>query len=404
MTSIYSFIRRVLLILLTATAGCASASTVRTGAPTAGRAESQPRYTAINTDFFGEPMFFDSVHHYQMSMVPEARNYERFAPEQLESISGNLVLLQNSDGGWPKNLDWFKAPVGTSRDDQIRSLQRKPNAPSTLDNRNTWSQLIYLMRVYEQWPDESIKTSFEKGVAYIIKQQHKFSRGWRGADVDAVTYNDDVMAGVLYFLKEALQGNYRLTQGLDDALRSKLRASFDGGLQCVLKTQVRMNGTRTVWGQQHDHSSLSPIPARSFEPAALASLESVNVVRILMSLENPSPEVREAIHGAIAWFNGSRIYGVRVETIDAPPVRFPHRFSDKDRVAVKDPGAPPIWARFYDLQTNSPVFSNRNSAILKDFNNIPRERREGYNWYGYWPADLLAVDYTAWTQRNPSPP
>ena len=30
---------------------------------------------------------------------------------------------------------------------------------------------------------------------------------------------------------------------------------------------------------------------------------------------------------------------------------------------------------------------------------IEYERRNGYAWYGYWPADLLKKDYPAWKAR-----
>ena len=358
--------------------------------------------TPIDTDFFGEPMFYDSVHHYQMSMKPEERNYPRYRPEQVDEIVANFVLLQNDDGGWPKNLDWFKIPSGSSPQERIRSLHPEPGAPSTLDNRNIWSQLLYFIHAYEQAPSDAIKNSFIKGLNYVFAKQNPISRGWRGADVEGVTYNDDVMVGVLYFLREFTEGGSHLAKDLDETLRQKARTSFQEGLDCILKTQVRRaDGSLTAWAQQYDHQTLKPIEARAFEPAALSALESVNVVRFLMMFEKPSKEIQDAIRGAMAWFELSKIRGIRVDTVDAPPIQFPHRFSDKDRVAVEDPNAPPIWARFYDLETNKPIFSNRKSEILTNFNDIPRERREGYNWYGYWPQDLIETHYPEWQRRNP---
>jgi PelA/Pel-15E family pectate lyase len=359
-------------------------------------------FVPIDTDFFSEPMFYDSIHHYQMSMKPEERDYPRFRVEQVDKIAGNFILLQNEDGGWPKNVDWFKIPSGSTRQDRIQSLHRTPGAPSTLDNRNTWSQLLYLTRAYEQIPSEAFKDSFIKGLNYVIAQQNKTSGGWRGIDVEGVTFNDDVMVGVLYFLRELTENNSRLAKELDEAVRQKAHASFRDGLDCVLKTQVRdAEGALMVWGQQYDHDTLKPITARTFEPASLTALESVNVVRLLMMFDEPSTEIRDAIDSAMAWFERSKIHGVRVDTVDAPPVQFPHRFSDKDRIAVEDPNAPPIWARFYDLKTNKPIFSNRKSEILTDFNDISRERREGYNWYGYWPQALIEIHYPEWQSRNP---
>ena len=358
-------------------------------------------YRPIDTDFFGEDMFVDSVHHYRMSLRPEQRQYPRYSRKQVDLIVANFILLQNDDGGWPKNADWFKVPTGASTEERIASLHRHPGAPSTFDNRNTWSQLLYLMRAYELRSSEDVRRSFERGLRYLLGQQHPTSRGWRGADVDAVTFNDEVMVGVLYFLREFVDGESRMARDLGPAVVDKARASYRDGLGCVLEAQVRRaDGTLTVWGQQHDHETLAPIKARSFEPAALTALESATVVRFLMTLKAPTERLHASIEAAMAWFEASKIRGIRVETIEAPPVQFPHRFSNKDRRVVQDSGAPPMWARFYDLKTNSPIFSNRESAILTDFNQIPRERREGYNWLGDWPQVLMEQYYPEWKQAH----
>jgi PelA/Pel-15E family pectate lyase len=75
----------------------------------------------------------------------------------------------------------------------------------------------------------------------------------------------------------------------------------------------------------------------------------------------------------------------------------------KDRHAVADPSAPVIWARFYELGTNRPIFIGRDEVIRYDFNAIERERRTGYAYFGVWPAKLLAVDYPRWRARNHRP-
>jgi len=38
----------------------------------------------------------------------------------------------------------------------------------------------------------------------------------------------------------------------------------------------------------------------------------VEVVRLLMSLDKPSPEVVRAVEGAVAWFEAAKIKGIRV--------------------------------------------------------------------------------------------
>ena len=58
-----------------------------------------------------------------------------------------------------------------------------------------------------------------------------------------------------------------------------------------------------------------------------------------------------------------------------------------------------MWARFYELGTDRPVFLDRDSVPHYDYSEITRERRSGYGYYGNWAASLLAKDYPAWRQR-----
>ncbi len=66
---------------------------------------------------------------------------------------------------------------------------------------------------------------------------------------------------------------------------------------------------------------------------------------------------------------------------------------------MKDASAPPIWARFYEIGTNRPIFSGRDGVVKATLAEIEFERRANYNWYGDWPAELLAKDYPAWKKR-----
>jgi len=69
---------------------------------------------------------------------------------------------------------------------------------------------------------------------------------------------------------------------------------------------------------------------------------------------------------------------------------------------VKDPSAPPLWARFYDIETGRPFFCGRDGVKKSTFAEIERERRNGYAWYGNW-GERLAKDYAAWQIRWSTP-
>jgi len=156
---------------------------------------------------------------------------------------------------------------------------------------------------------------------------------------------------------------------------------------------VIVNGRRTVWCAQHDEVSFGRVPARTFEVASLSGSESVGVVRFLMSIKDPSPAVVDAVEAAVAWFEQSELKGIKwIKKADAAQ---PGGF---DCVVVKDPDSS-VWARFYEIGTNRPIFTGRDGVVKYDVAQIEHERRTGYAWYVDAPEKLLKRDYPAWRKR-----
>jgi PelA/Pel-15E family pectate lyase len=134
--------------------------------------------------------------------------------------------------------------------------------------------------------------------------------------------------------------------------------------------------------------------ARSYELPSLSGCESVPVVQFLMGIEAPPPAVVEAIEGAAAWFEEAKLTGIRKEWVEDPALE-----RGGDKVIVEDPDAPPIWARFYEIGTNKPIYCSRDGIPRESLMDISYERRTGYTWLGFWPRDLLEMDYPAWKKR-----
>ena len=139
-----------------------------------------------------------------------------------------------------------------------------------------------------------------------------------------------------------------------------------------------------MWCAQHDEKTLLPAKARAYEHPSLSGSESVGIVEFLMGIERPSPEVTRSIQAALDWFRAVKITGIRVVQKPAPGT--PKGF---DNTVVEDAGAPPIWARFYELGTNRPIFSGRDGVIRYSMAEIEYERRNGYRWYTDRAARLV---------------
>jgi PelA/Pel-15E family pectate lyase len=70
-----------------------------------------------------------------------------------------------------------------------------------------------------------------------------------------------------------------------------------------------------------------------------------------------------------------------------------------DRVVVEDASAGPLWARFYEIGANRPIFSGRDGVVKYSLAEIEHERRTGYGWYTSAPAALLEKDYPGWRKK-----
>ena len=200
--------------------------------------------------------FADSIHHWQMK-DGRGRNDARFQPDQIVLIAENLLKFQNNDGGWPTNLD----PLAKIDIAEITKLRNGTIGRSSFDNRNTYSQIEYLMQVFRQTGLPKFQASAVRGLNYILQQQRP-SGGWRGNDVDAITFNDDVMVGIMRLLLKIRQGDPPF-DSLDPELKARLSAALDPAIDVTLKCQITVDGIKTAWCQQHDHLTQQPIQART---------------------------------------------------------------------------------------------------------------------------------------------
>ncbi len=317
-------------------------------------------------------------------------------------IADNLLLYQRDGGGWDKTIDMALA-LGPKARAQLEKQKGDPEAHSTIDNDATYTQMRYLAKVYTATRPASpemgrFAASFRRGLEYVLKAQYP-NGGWpqfyplRNGYWSHITYNDDAMIGVMETLRDVVERNADYSF-LNDAERARAKAAMNKGVECILKTQVIQDGKLTVWCAQHDEVTLGPAKARAYELPSLSGSESVGVVEFLMGIKRPSSAVVKAVEGAVAWFRASKINGIRVE--QKPAAGTPKGF---DNTVVQDATAPPLWARFYELGSNRPIFCGRDSVVKYTMAEIEYERRNGYRWYVDRPAKLIGVEYPEWAKK-----
>jgi len=307
------------------------------------------------------------------------------------SLSGqnlkSILLHQRDSGGWPKNKDY------EAKMDREKLRQEKGVNDSTFDNGATTSEMRILAKEFRKNGGKKYHEAFHMGLKFCLDAQYE-NGGWPQYFPKAkgyrahVTFNDNAMVKVMELLREvASEDEFSF---VEDSLRKRAGESVEKGVACILKCQIRVNGKPTVWCAQHDEETLKPAKARSYELPSFSGNESVGLVSFLMSIKEPSEQVKVSVEGAVQWFRNHQITGYRLEKQKG---NFPKGY---DRVMVKDANADPLWARFYDLEEGLPIYCSRDGVPKRKLEEISYERRNGYSWVGTFAARLLKTDYPKW--------
>ena len=394
----------------------------------------EKHYPAIDLSEFQDG-FNHARYRYKNSVPP----WKLYKPTQIIGIAENMVYLQNPDGGWAKNLDFQRVyTVKELKTLQLKNRSVKPvkygfpheRQSSTLDNRNIYSQIRYLCRTYKEVKDvkginaERYLASATRAVQWILDAQHPVSGGFTGYDVFGITYNDDVMTGTLRLLRDIANGKEELSV-FPEKIRTKAKAAYVRGIQCILRNQIMVtlaDGTEllTAWCQQYSHTPpFRPKWERQFEPPALCSLESFNVLLLLMEEPDPDAKVRAAVKAGCEFFdrNDIRIHGKKLKVTATEPILLNGRTYTSDNVLVDDEKAEDLWARFYALDKSfdvtagapkpirgnypavlKPVWCDRECTYRETYNDLSRERRNGYNYVNSAGYRLLKA-YEKWKKK-----
>ena len=295
-------------------------------------------------------------------------------------IAANIRSHQSSRGDWPKNVDNSAAPF----------LGDPSQVAGTFDNGATVGELRFLARAFRAANDTRDRDAFLRGLDHILAAQYP-TGGWPQSSPPSkgyhrhITFNDNTMVNLMTLVRDVAAGDdFRF---VDPTRRSAAQRAFDAGIACILKCQITVDGTLAVWCAQHDEFTLEPRPARTFEPISLSGAESADILLLLMTLDQPTPEVIRAVDAGARWFDQVKLTGIREIKVDG------------DKRIVPAAGAPPLWARFYEITTMRPIFSGRDSVVKYDIAQIESERRNGYAWYGGWGAKV-AVAYVRWARMH----
>lgn len=317
-----------------------------------------------------------------------------YGQKKSDSIAENMLLLQRNYGGWSKFFNKQKVDYKQvfSQMEIKLAEEQKGLEDATIDNNATTTEIRYLVKAYYKTKNERYLQAARLGVRYLLKAQYA-NGGWPQYFPDKhlyrsqITFNDRAMINVLLIMqdiKNAKDGFEILSSYVDEA-----KAAIDKGIASILRTQISIDGKKTIWAAQYDKDTLQPAKARAYELPALASSESSDILLFLMDQPSPTPAIKEAVEAGIRWFDIHAIKDQVVVLIDDAT-----QASGKDRILQAKQGSL-IWARFYDLKNQEPIFVGRDGEPHRNLTAIENERRVGYAWYGNW-GDKVNKAYKKW--------
>ncbi|MDR4954351.1 pectate lyase [Chryseobacterium sp. ES2] len=313
-----------------------------------------------------------------------------------DTLAEKMLVYQLPNGGWGKQLQDksvvnYNQPIDKAL---LKKIKSTGDDHATIDNNATSREINALIRAYSTTKNPDYLKAAEKGISYLILMQYEnggFPQYYPNSGLyrKQVTYNDNAMINALTVLFNAAEGknNFDVVSSL---LKEKSKIAVQKGIGCILKTQVLQKGVSSIWADQYHEITLQPDKARAFEPISLATGESVGIVRFLM-MQPVTPEIEKSIKAAIQWFKENKIegYSYNVTKQNGKAVRV--LAEDKNSV---------IWARFYDIHTNKPLFGDRDGSVKYNYNEVSEERRNGYSWFGDFAEKLLVKEYPKWLEKN----
>ena len=304
-----------------------------------------------------------------------------YGSDEAQTIADKVLAAQKNSGGWMKNIEFHKTndPGGKTEH-------------SCLDNTATTQEMRFLAKVWQKTGIGKYKDSFTKALNMIFKAE-KGCGGWSqywplqggGSYWDYITFNDDLMTNVMRLLQEIAAGKGDFANIADDAARKHCSEAVKRAIDVIIKCQVDDNGVKAAWCAQHDTVNFQPAVGRPHELPSISGSESASLLSYLMTIEDPSEELQQTIHTAVAWLDAHKIDGKAVED-------YTNANGQKDRHVIDKAGSA-VWGRFIQLGGETGRKTYESFFNMLKSRNKSRSYTTGGKTYTYTEYEIASKSY-----------
>ncbi|WP_295727641.1 pectate lyase [uncultured Muribaculum sp.] len=281
---------------------------------------------------------------------------EWYSTDDAREVASNVLLYQKDSGGWPKNVPMH---LPMSYEDKIRVAgeknSREASKKGCMDNDATTSEIRFLAHMWRVNGDARYLDGARRGVRFILDSQYPNAEapdahagGWpqyyplRGGYSDYFTFNDNLHLNNMLLLRDLMNSSTEVSAILPHEWRVEVEAAYRAGLQCILDCQVTEDGVKTLWCAQHDPYTLLPAEGRPHELPSYSADEGTSLLWFLMSVDEPSAAVVDAVEHGVAFLESTAISGKKPEFV------YNDRGERIDEVVV-DSDSARMWGRFIQL-------------------------------------------------------
>lgn len=321
-------------------------------------------------------------------------------------LADNMISWQLPTGGFYKHKEkvYQKPWDGTSkRSGWSTKIQNADGSITevplgTIDNDATVRELMFLADTYQRSGDTKYRDATRKAFDFLVTMQYK-KGGWpqvypeRSGTLysNHVTFNDNAMIRVMYMMDRVEDRNWPFNGDvLTGMQRSAAARTSKKGVKYIRRSQIKLDGKRTIWSAQHDPDDYTPLGARSYELAGRNGKASALIVSYLMSIPQ-TQDIMDVVEGGLGFYRDTA-----TQKADAKYVKRSKSSVDDTYNPIQIAAGKTMWYRFYELDSSEPFFSGRAATdktpgLGKQFDimDIEPERRYGYEWAGSYGSKLL---------------